>query len=60
MQQTADLYEARCEIARLKSLLPSENVHLRDSSAIETVTLRQGSFPSPKGGLAGRDAATSV
>lgn len=60
MQQTADLYEARCEIARLKSLLPIENVHLRDSSSIETVTLRQGSFPSPKGGLAGRDAATGV
>ncbi|XP_048581035.1 rap1 GTPase-activating protein 1 isoform X2 [Nematostella vectensis] len=29
-QYTADLYEARCEIARLRSLLPSENVRPED------------------------------
>lgn len=58
MQQTADLYEARCEIARLRSLVPSENVPPRDSSPMETVTVREGSISSPKGTLARRDVTT--
>jgi len=60
MHQTADLYEARCEIARLRSLLPSENVSPRDSSPIETVTVREGSISSPKGTFARRDVTTGV
>ena len=60
MKQTADLYESRCEIARLRSLLPSENVPPRDSSTIETVTVREGSISSPKGSFARRDIATGT
>ncbi|KAJ7379723.1 Rap1 GTPase-activating protein 1 [Desmophyllum pertusum] len=59
MQQTADLYEARCEIARLRSLLPSENVPPRDSSPIETVTVREGTI-SPKSSISRRDVTTGV
>lgn len=60
MQQTADLYEARCEIARLRSLLPSEYISLRDSSRVETITVREGSISSPKGSLAVRDVTTGM
>ncbi|XP_078373554.1 uncharacterized protein LOC144657122 isoform X2 [Oculina patagonica] len=59
MQQTADLYEARCEIARLRSLLPSENVPPRDSSPIETVTVREGNI-SPKSSIPRREVTTGV
>lgn len=44
MQQTVDLYESRCEIARLRSLLPSENIPPRGTSRRETVTVRGGVF----------------
>ena len=60
MKQTADLYEARCEIARLRSLLPSENVPPRDSPTIETVTVRESSISSPKGSFARRDVTTGA
>lgn len=59
MQQTADLYQARCEIARLRSLLPSENVPPRDSSTIETVTVREGNV-SPKSSISRREVTTGV
>lgn len=59
MQQTADLYEARCEIARLRSLIPSENVPPRDPSPIETVTVREGNI-SPKSSIPRRDVTTGV
>lgn len=59
MQQTADLYQARCEIARLRSLLPSENVLPRDSSTIETVTVREGNV-SPKSSMSRREVTTGV
>ena len=58
-QQTFDLYEARCEIARLRSLLPSENVPPRDPSPIETVTVREGNI-SPKSSIARRDVNAGV
>lgn len=58
-QQTLNLYEARCEIARLRSLLPSENVPPRDSSPIETVTVREGNI-SPKSSIARRDVNSGV
>lgn len=58
-QQTFDLYEARCEIARLRSLLPSENVPPRDPSLIETVTVREGNI-SPKSSIARRDVNAGV
>lgn len=58
-QQTFNLYEARCEIARLRSLLPSENVPPRDSSPVETVTVREGNI-SPKSSIARRDVNSGV
>ena len=55
MQQTVDLYESRCEIARLRSLLPSENIPPRGPSRRETVTVREASMASPKGNSSRRD-----
>lgn len=59
MQQTADLYQARCEIARLRSLLPSENVPPRDPSSIEAVTVREGNI-SPESNISRREVTARV
>ena len=53
MQQTVDLYESRCEIARLRSLLPSENIPPRGPSRRETVTVREASMASRRDFIGG-------
>ncbi|CAH3027853.1 unnamed protein product [Porites evermanni] len=60
MQQTVDLYESRCEIARLRSLLPSENIPPRGPSRRETVTVREASMATPKGNPSRRDFVGGV